>query len=66
MGVIELRREILSRLKDIWDEEDFHLGVLMCLHTEAQAKKMLDFLDEGNTYPSDITTAALFIERGLD
>ena len=64
MGVKEMRAEIYAILKSIWDEPDFCVGTIQCIHTEEQAEKMLYYL-ETHDKPSDIVTASLFIERGL-
>ena len=61
-----LGKEVLDRLKGIWDDEDFLVGTMLELNTETKLQKMLKFLIETETNDSDdIIPYSVKIDRGL-
>lgn len=66
-GLSEKERILIKKLKSIWKDREFILGVICTLADDAEVQKMLDYIEAGEYEdPSDITVEALFIakERG--
>lgn len=62
----ELGKEVFDRIKKIWDERDFIVGVMNNLKTEEALQKMLDFLIKTGTNDSDdVIPYAIAIRKGL-
>lgn len=61
-----LGKNVLDRLKGIWNDEDFLVGTMLELNTETKLQKMLKFLIETETNNSDdVISYSIKIDRGL-
>lgn len=45
----ETGRRLHDKLKEIWDDPDFILGILVWVKGDEKRKKLLKYLDEGET-----------------
>ncbi len=60
----ELGKQLYDRLKAIWDNEHWILGVLVSVKGDEKKKKIMKYLDKGITDTDQILEIALDIEDG--
>ncbi len=58
-------RRLYDKLKEIWDDSDFILGILVCVKGDEDREKLLKYLDEGETDTDRINELADDIADGL-
>ena len=63
MNQLRRKQELLVRkLKTIWKDKEFILGIICTLQDDDEVQMIMDFIDENESCtPSDITTQALLI-----
>nr|DAJ86664.1 MAG TPA: hypothetical protein [Caudoviricetes sp.] len=60
----ELGRVLYDRLKNIWDDADFIGGVLVSVKGDEKKKKLMRYLDAGETDTDRILELAAEINKG--
>lgn len=60
----ETGRRLYDKLKEIWDDHDFILGILVWVKGDEKRKKLLKYLDEGETDTDRINELADDIRDG--
>lgn len=71
MPVTEKKLELRQRLREIWDHDDFVMGISGGLKTDDQIDELMEYIDaweeqqpEGSSLRSDIALAVVFIRNG--
>ncbi len=54
-----IKKELIDKLIDIWDNKDFIVGVICNAETDDNFKKVLSFIENESKDPSDILAFAL-------
>lgn len=62
----EKAEELYKKLKEIWDNEHFTIGILSHLDNEDKKQKMIDILDSGLTDTDEIILVAMAIDQETD
>lgn len=65
MSLKEMKTEIAKKIVKVRCDEDFILGVIGGLKTEAQAQKMLDVVSSGEHTAEQLLVASVYISRDL-
>ena len=60
----ETGRRLYDKLKEIWDDHDFIRGILVWVKGDEKRKKLLKYLDEGETDTDRINELADDIRDG--
>lgn len=60
----ETSKKLSSLLADIWNDDDFVIGILGTLKTDEQKQKMIDILEDGETDIAQINLISLDIIDG--
>lgn len=62
----EKAEELYKKLKEIWDNEHFIIGVFSHLDNEEKKQEMIAILDSGLTDTDEIILTAMAIEQDTD
>ena len=61
----ESRKLLLKKLKKIWDDKDFIVGVLSDITTEENCQLILEYIDNGiEVTPPNLTMLSLDLKNG--
>jgi len=62
----DTNKKLYSLLKNIWDNEEFILGIMTFCFSEEQQQKMIDVINSGVDNKNEITLWAISISRNKD
>lgn len=62
----QLNKKLYSMLKNIWDNEEFILGVMTFCFSKAHQQKMIDVINSGIDNKNEITLWAISIGKNKD
>ncbi len=62
----EISKELYNKLINIWDDNNFILGVMSRTETDEQKQKMIEIINSGLTDTDEILLNAMAIEENLD
>lgn len=59
-----LAKKLYSKLKEIWNDENFDLGVIINCETDDNIKKMLYFIKNYSLTPKEILEISTMFDKG--
>lgn len=63
----EVEKELVKKLRDIWDDKEFAVGVLSHLKNDEERGEIIEFIDSNdNAKSEDVVLLSLDIDRSRD